>query len=83
MPPTVPKPRPATVWISRDSDEGGPSPIIKVWLDRPVKMRWASGYYWRCLDPQSFWCSYSVDDALKIYRTIPDDAHMLIRNGNV
>lgn len=80
---TVPKPKPPTVWLTRDSDvEGLPFGQVQVWNERPIRCRDSLGVYWgTILGAESLIGTYRLDWAKHYYRTVPDDDMQCIRNG--
>jgi hypothetical protein len=72
------------IWLTRDSDGDGLSDIICAWHKRPVRHRAGDGAVW--LDDRDNvydrLARYWREDAIRRFKTVPDDDLQCIRIGN-
>ncbi len=78
-PAKVPRPPMLLVWLTRDSDPDGVYPFVDVWCVEPIGSRDDNGRYWVTLDTSDRIGRYSISDAMRRFRTIPDDDRQCVR----
>lgn len=69
------------IWIVRDFDQGQLMPYVSVWSARPVRRPFGeSGHVWLSStgDLRDWVGSLWIQDAAKVFGTLPDDEHQVI-----